>query len=286
MTDINLENLQTWIGRTQVAEACISGTLVNAYRSTLTPYLHEVETGVLPGIHWCLAPEPVNAVMADLGPDGHPRTGGFLPPVPLSRRMWAGGEVEFLEPLPVDEPITRVSTITDVRLKEGRSGLLCFVTVHHELSCHGQSYIRERQDIVYRDASGTSGSHRQASTNSQPAVEADREWRIETPPPLLFRYSALTFNAHRIHYDLPYAQQEEGYSGLVVQGPLQASLLLNLASVHSGCVPSRFSYRGQSPLIAGRAFRVAVKVQEDGSLDCWTEDHEGQVNMRALALCQ
>lgn len=285
MTDINLESLQNWVGRRQVSEASITKQLVNAYRSTLEPYLCEGAGYTLPGLHWCLAPEPANIPMSDLGVDGHPRTGGFLPPVPLPRRMWAGGEVETRDALPLDEPITRVSTITDVRLKEGRSGMLCFVTVHHELSSHGQIGIRERQDIVYRDMSDTSGRGSQSLKDDQPFLDADLEWRIETPPQLLFRYSALTFNAHRIHYDLPYAQEQEGYSGLVVQGPLQASFLLNLASYHLGRVPNRFSYRGQSPLIAGNAFRAAVKQQDDGSLDCWTQDKDGQINMRATA-CQ
>lgn len=285
MAYINLDKLHTWVGRTQVAEANITRPLVAAYRSTLAPYLHEAECGALPGIHWCLAPDPANTAMADLGADGHPKTGGFLPPVPLPRRMWAGGEIEFLETLPVDEPITRKSTITDVQQKEGRSGLLCFVTVVHELSSHGQTGIRERQDIVYRDAVASERDP-QVSDGGHPVLPADLEWQIETPPPLLFRYSALTFNAHRIHYDLPYTQNEEGYSGLVVQGPLQASFLLNLASEYLGRVPDRFVYRGQSPLIAGKPLRAAVKRQADGSLDCWTQDHEGRVNMKATAQCQ
>lgn len=285
MTDINLDSLQKWIGSSQVAEASITQSLLSAYRSTLQPHLHYKEGEALPGIHWCLAPDPASVPMAELGPDGHPKTGDFLPPVPLPRRMWAGGEVEILGALPLDEPITRLSTITDVQLKEGRSGLLCFVTVHHELSSHGGVGIRERQDIVYRDVSPISSSGSQSRRDNGRMAEADLEWRIKTPPPLLFRYSALTFNAHRIHYDLPYAQQQEGYPGLVVQGPLQASLLLNLASCYFGREPSRFSYRGQSPLIAGNAFRAAVKVQDDGSLECWTQDKDGQVNMKGTALC-
>lgn len=286
MTDINLESLQNWVGRTQVAEASITQPLVSAYRSTMEPYLHNSKGEALPGLHWCLAPDPANAPMADLGPDGHPKTGGFLPPVPLPRRMWAGGEVEILGAIPLDETITRLSTITDVQLKEGRSGLLCFVTVHHELSSRDHVGIRERQDIVYRDVSPSSVSGNQSVKDDKPIVEADLEWQIETPSPLLFRYSALTFNAHRIHYDLPYAQQQEGYPGLVVQGPLQASFLLNLASCYLGREPSRFSYRGQSPLIAGTAFRAAVKMQADGRLECWIQDKDGQINMKATALCQ
>ena len=278
----DLEPLKAWLGRREECEAVLTPEMLAAYRATLAPHLWESEGHAPPGLHWCLAPTPALATMAELDVDGHPQRGGFLPPVPLPRRMWAGGEVETLAPLPIGEVIQRVSTITDIRFKEGRSGNLCFVTVEHQLSCGGVLAIRERQDIVYREPA-VGGS----STPTGGAIrEGDRNISVATPPALLFRYSALTFNAHRIHYDLPYATGEEGYAGLVVHGPLQASLLFNLASSQAGRVPSRFAYRGLAPLIAGRPFRVATSWQQEGdNLKAWTQDADGNLNMEASATC-
>jgi 3-methylfumaryl-CoA hydratase len=195
--------------------------------------------------------------------------------------MWAGGEVEHLQPLKVGNLITRVSTISDVQVKEGRAGLLCFVSVEHTYSSAGEVAIRERQDIVYR------GPHQPTTAVNPPLAEPtlghDLSISVETPQPLLFRYSALTFNAHRIHYDLPYATEVEGYAGLVVQGPLQASLLLNLATRFKGRVPRRFSYRGQAPLLAGNGCRVSGKEAVDGAFDCWTQGADNQLCMVARA---
>ena len=276
----DLEALSAWVGRQERCEAVLTGQMLQAYRATLGPHLFEQEGCVPPGLHWCLAPTTAAAGMAELDVDGHPRRGGFLPPVPLPRRMWAGGEVNSLAPLRIDEVIERVSTIRDLRFKEGRSGALCFVTVEHELACGGTLAIRERQDIVYRDAA-TAGA---APVEAGVPREGQLQHLVETPPTLLMRYSALTFNAHRIHYDLPYATQEEGYAGLVVHGPLQASLLFNLAARQAGRVPGRFRYRGLAPLIAGRPCRIAVSEdQENGGLQAWTQDAANRLNMEASA---
>ncbi|XEG74801.1 MaoC family dehydratase N-terminal domain-containing protein [Pseudomonas sp. abacavir_1] len=281
MTANDLGPLQAWLGRQESCEALITPQMLEAYRATLAPHLWEDQGFAPPGLHWCLAPSPATAGMAELGEDGHPRRGGFLPPVPLPRRMWAGGEVETLAPLPIGEPILRVSSIDDIRFKEGRSGKLCFVTVRHELSCAGTLAIRERQDIVYRAPAAPGPAPAGGA-----AREGERQCWVETPSTLLLRYSALTFNAHRIHYDLPYVTEVEGYAGLVVHGPLQASLLFNLAASHAGRVPLRFAYRGQVPLIAGRPFRAAVSWQHKGdSLQAWTQDADGNLNMEASAAC-
>ncbi|MFS1286884.1 MaoC family dehydratase N-terminal domain-containing protein [Pseudomonas piscis] len=281
MSDIDLGQLRGWLGRQERVEAIITPQMLEAYRATLAPHLWESEGFAPPGLHWCLAPSPAAAGMAELGEDGHPRRGGFLPPVLLPRRMWAGGEVQTLAPLPIGKPIQRLSTIRDISFKEGRSGKLCFVTVEHELSCANTLAIRERQDIVYR-APAAPGT----PLPGGPERLGELQHWVETPPTLLMRYSALTFNAHRIHYDLPYATEVEGYQGLVVHGPLQASLLFNLAANHAGRVPARFTYRGQVPLIAGRAFRAAVSWQEQGdSLQAWTQDAAGNLNMEASAIC-
>lgn len=283
MTESDLELLKAWIGRYETCQAVITPQMLEAYRSTLSPFLWEHDDVAPPGLHWCLAPTPALALMAELGVDGHPRLGGFLPPVPLPRRMWAGGEVETLAPLPIGQRIDRVSTVTDIRFKEGRSGNLCFVTVHHRLFVGETLAVRERQDIVYRAPS-------QASTLAPVAAgtqrEGEQEYEVATPPTLLMRYSALTFNAHRIHYDLPYATGEEGYDGLVVHGPLQASLLFNLVARYAKKVPRRFAYRGLVPLIAGQPFRAAAAwEQEDDSLKAWTQDSAGRINMEATATC-
>ena len=281
MTTVETQELRTWIGRTKEDADIITPRLAQSYRATLAPFVSESEL-LMPGLHWCLSP-PIEAT-GDLGADGHPRTGDFLPPVPLPRRMWAGGEIEHLRPLQVGYLVKRVSKISDVQLKEGRAGLLCFVSVEHTYSCAGEVAIRERQDIVYR------GAHQQApATAAAPLAGArpkhDVSVSIDTPSALLFRYSALTFNAHRIHYDLPYATEVEGYTGLVVQGPLQASLLLNLATRFKGRIPRLFSYRGQAPLVAGSAFNVAGKEAADGGFDCWTQGADNQLNMVARATC-
>lgn len=274
------EALQRWLGRREVCEAVLTEQMLEAYRATLGPHLWQTEGHAPPGLHWCLAPSTAQAGMDELGADGHPRRGGFLPPVPLPRRMWAGGEVQTLVPLPLEKRIQRVSTITDIRFKTGRSGDLCFVTVEHELSCAGRLAIRERQDIVYRGTAALA-----PALAAEPRAGQRQCW-VQTPPTLLMRYSALTFNAHRIHYDLPYATDEEGYPGLVVHGPLQASLLFNLLASHAGRVPQRFAYRGLAPLIAGRGFCAAVAWRHEGtSLEGWTQDADKHLNMEASATC-
>ncbi|MGE7965503.1 FAS1-like dehydratase domain-containing protein [Pseudomonas sp. NPDC089918] len=281
MTDNDLGELQRWLGRKEHCEAMITQQMLDAYRATLAPHLWEVEGIAPPGLHWCLAPMTVTAAIDELGEDGHPRRGGFLPLVLLPRRMWAGGEVQTLAPLPVGEIVRRESTISDIRFKEGRSGKLCFVTVQHELSCRGAVAIRERQDIVYRNATSAGG----ALAGSEPPRNGEPQEWVQTPSTLLLRYSALTFNAHRIHYDLPYATEVEGYQGLVVHGPLQASLLFNLAARHAQKVPTRFGYRGMAPLISGQPFRMAVSRHQENNLRAWTQDAEGKLSMEASAAC-
>ena len=230
-------------------------------------------------MHWCLAPDtpPADA----LGPDGHAAKGGFLPPVPLPRRMWAGGEVETLAPLREGDAITRTETVRDVAFKEGRSGRLCFVTVDHVVSNSLGPAIRERQDIVYREAAGAQTGTGAQGESGDPADYAE-SWILPATPTLLFRYSAMTFNGHRFHYDYPYATKVEGYADLVVHGPIQATLLMNLATVMLGHVPARFRHRGVSPLTANQDFRICGRLADKG----WegvTLDAAGRICMRASA---
>jgi 3-methylfumaryl-CoA hydratase len=285
MTSIDMSAVKQWIGRSREAEEVIAPRLVEAYRATLAPHLAPVEAGDAPlALHWCLAPElaPTGA----LGPDGHSLGSGFLPPLPLPRRMWAGGEVETLAPLRLGDRVIRRSVIADISLKEGRSGPLCFVTVHHELATGRGLAIRERQDLVYR-AAIAAGAGPVASSSATPADEAPRQadltWRVDATPVLLFRYSALTFNGHRIHYDHPYATGVEGYPGLLVHGPLQATLLLNLAASLGGRAPHRFNYRAVSPLVAGRPFDLRALRDSAGAVECWSADMAGSIAMKATA---
>lgn len=271
------EDYSAWIGRTEEAHDVLEPSRSRALQAALGVDDRVEAGGVLPLLHhwlyfWDVRPP------AELGADGHPARGGFLPPVSLPRRMWAGGRVEFLAPLRVGEPVRRVSTILGVETKSGRSGNLVFVTVRHELSGAAGIAIREAQDIVYRDPPAPG-----APTPAGPAAEADAEWEetIEPDPVLLFRYSALTMNGHRIHYDRPYATGEEGYPGLVVHGPLQATLLADLAGRRLGRPVARFSFRGVSPAFDGTPLKVRGKRSADG-LILWTEQN-GRQAMTATA---
>jgi len=247
-------DFSSWIGRRDEAPAeTISPGLLDRFRAMLAPHLGG--TGAAPaGIHWCLSPLAVPA--RALGPDGHPAKGGFLPPVPLPRRMWAGGEVEFRDPLREGDRVTRVSRIADITTKAGRSGPLCFVTVQHELASERGIAIVERQDIVYRPAATAPAPAAASATAPDARKDAEAEWPVDIDPVLLFRYSALTFNGHRIHYDLPYATGVEFYPGLVIHGPLQATLMLNLATALGGGLPRRFAFRGLSPACGAQTLRI------------------------------
>ena len=229
-------------------------------------------------IHLCLA-QPI-APMSQLGRDGHPALGAFLPPVPLPRRMWAGGEFAFHGPLHVGEVITRRSVIEDVQIKKGRSGVLCFVSVTHEVSADGRPAISERQDIVYRDMPSGDGAW---MSTPPPAPQGRHSRVIVTHPTLLFRYSALTFNGHRIHYDRTFCTETEGYPGLVVHGPMQATMLCQFAADLKGRAPQKFSFRSLSPLFDDADF--TLNANPDGAaLDLWTARADGPTAMQASAI--
>ncbi len=171
----------------------------------------------------------------------------------------------------------RRSTIGDVTAKEGRTGALCFVAVHHEVSTPRGLALRERHDIVYREATSLPAAATAATVTPEPA---DLVWEVEASPTLLFRYSALTFNGHRIHYDQPYATVEEGYAGLVVHGPIQATLMLNIAATLAETTTLALDYRGLSPLIAGGRFAVKARRNADGGIRTWTEGADGRCGWR------
>ena len=262
-----------YAGRTETRPDTVWPHLVRGMAATLEVTLPD---DVLPPLwHWMLFADWVPA--SGLGPDGHPKRGGFLPPVhDLPRRMWAGGRLEFHSSLHVGEAVTRTSTILSVSEKSGGSGRLVFVTIRHDI--HGESgqAITEEQDIVYRGAEG------EAVKPGEPAppIDAAAAWEKRPDAVLLFRYSALTGNGHRIHYDADYVRQVEGYPGLIVHGPLQATWLAALAGE---LVPvRRFAFRGRRPAFAGNPLQVEAWKTAEG-LRLRTRDGSGAICMTAEA---
>ncbi len=287
-SDTDLSSLRAWIGRSETLNDTLTPNPVQAMHATLDDDTGPVADGsVLPPLwHWMYF-LPVHRASA-IGPDGHALRGGFLPPVPLPRRMWAGSQIEFHRPLRVGDAVQRRSTIADVSVKTGRTGRLVFVKVRHEVLSQGpaeatlQPALTEFHDIVYREA-------RQPGDTAPAPVAApdDATWQRSIVPDevLLFRYSALTFNGHRIHYDRPYATQVEGYPGLVVHGPLIATLLLDLLRrQRPDAEVAGFRFRAVRPTCDGPAFRVNGRPAADGrTVALWACDHEGWLTMDAEA---
>jgi hydroxyacyl-ACP dehydratase HTD2-like protein with hotdog domain len=261
-----------FIGRQQTHHDTVSPRLIKGMAATLDVPL---PVKLPPLWHWMLFQDWVPAPA--LGADGHPRRGGFLPPVhDLPRRMWAGGRLVFHTPLAAGDAITRTSTIKNIVEKSGGSGRLVFVTVSHRIDGPEGLAIEEEQDIVYR---GAEGAAVKAAVVAPPAPEGARHQRITPDPVLLFRYSALTGNGHRIHYDMDYVRNEEGYPGLVVHGPLQATWMAGLLAEHT---IKRFAFLGRRPTF--HDFRLDVQGWQDGT--SWimrTLDHTGAVCMDAKA---
>ncbi len=249
-----------WIGKSEVTNDVLTPGLLDRFRATIDS--HETGDEAPQAIHWCLSLP--DAATAQLGLDGHPvRTeASFLPPIFLPRRMWASSSVEFLVPLMSGAQVTRTSTIKSIAEKVGASGRLAFVDIDHVVESDGVAAICETQTIVYREAA--TGPQGPMTPGLGGPELSDWDWHGEILPSeaLLFRYSALTFNSHRIHYDRPYAVGEEGYRGLVVHGPLIASLLLDLAARELGANQlKRFAFRAQSPAFAGEALHLVGKAE-------------------------
>lgn len=266
-----------WIGKTETRSDAVGAGPVAALSATLDREdpLPQPGDPLPPLWHWLFFLDRHRA--SELGPDGHARRGGLLPPVPLPRRMWAGSRFEFHHPLRIGDHITRETRVIDIKEKSGRSGPLVFVVVQHEISNSAGMAIVEEHDIVYRD-------HGSAAP-VQPAP-ADAAWERVVQPDdvLLFRYSALTFNAHRIHYDRRYATEVEGYPGLVVHGPLIATLLMDLLRRNQPtAVVARFSFRAVSPLFDTRSFTACGK-PEGKAVALWAKDAAGNLAMSAEAL--
>lgn len=277
-------DLSAWVGRSETLYDHINPTPVMALTATLDhpSALVTVGTALPPLWHW-LYFLPMHQ-QSELGADGHAKRGGFLPPVPLPRRMWAGSQFEFRSPVRVGDDVVRTSTIESVSAKEGRTGKLVFVKVRHELRCNGATdpALVEFHDIVYRD-------EKHADEVVPPPVVAPENalWQREVVPDdvLLFRYSALTFNGHRIHYDRRYVTQVEGYPGLIVHGPLIATLLLNLLRRKMPKADlASFRFKAVRPTFDLHSFKVNGAPLADGkTIHLWACDHDGWLTMDATA---
>jgi 3-methylfumaryl-CoA hydratase len=277
-------SLQAWVGREEVASDFVTAAPYAALAATLDrePLRPAPGTPLPPLWHW-LYFLPAHR-RSELGPDGHARRGAFLPPVPLPRRMWAGSRFAFRAPIRVGDALTRRSTIESVVEKSGRSGPLVFVTVRHELTCAGGASpaLVEHHDIVYRAAPGP-GEPAAAAQRAPASAAFEATWVPDDV--LLFRYSALTFNGHRIHYDRRYATTVEGYPGLVVHGPLLATLLLDLLRTHRpGSQVTAFAFRAVRPVFDTAPFSVCgAPGDAPGAFRLWVRDADGLLAMDATA---
>ncbi|WP_427771824.1 FAS1-like dehydratase domain-containing protein [Comamonas thiooxydans] len=281
-----LTKLQSWQERSETMSDIITAAPLRALSATLDRDDPVPEAGsAVPALwHWLYFLP--HARQSEIGPDGHPRRGGFLPPVPLPRRMWAGGRLrwEAGNPLRVGQQVQRVSTIRSVQHKTGRSGELLFVLVEHRFSNQDGLALTEEHDIVYRAAARHGDP---VPPPQQPPLAGQAAWSRSIVPDdiLLFRYSALTFNGHRIHYDRRYVTQVEGYPGLIVHGPLIATLLLDLLRRQlPGVRVVAFDFKALRPTFDLHPFSVHGKPREDGrTIDLWAQDHDGFLTMQATA---
>lgn len=270
-------NWADWVGRYQEADDILDLNRARGLQATLDDPQAVLEPGdPLPPLwHWAYF--WTLARSEALGPDGHAARGGFLPPIDLPRRMWAGSRVEFPRPLLLGSAVTRRSTIKSVTEKAGRSGRLAFVTVEHILSDDTGPCVVEEHDIVYRAAAAKGAA---LPPGEAAPVSADWTQPVEPDPVLLFRYSALTFNGHRIHYDHPYTTQDEGYPGLIVHGPLLATLMVGLVRRElPEARVSRFAFRALRPIFDLRPFTVCGSPQ-DRRADLWVTDPDGFLAMQ------
>jgi len=274
-------DLRTWIGRTETHEDLVTAFPAAALGATLDRADAFPRTGeaLRPLRHW-LYFLPLYR-RSELGEDGHAERGGFLPPITLPRRMWAGGRLRFEAPLRVGTTVRRTSTIADVVEKTGRSGRLAFVVVRHAIFDGDTLLLTEEHDIVYRDQFSAP-----AVPKGQPAPhrQADVSRTFVADDTLLFRYSALTFNGHRIHYDRRYVVEHEGYPGLIVHGPLLATLLADLAvDANPDSTLATYTFRARAPIFDGITFRLCGKAETAGSTALWIVTDDGTLAMEAAA---
>lgn len=273
------ECLDDLIGKQCRVEARLECDRSNALYVALDDTLKFRDGDPLPLLHHWLNFWDVSPPVAT-GEDGHRAKGGLIPQMPLPRRMWAGGNIEFLAPLEFGQKVTRTSRITGIEPKQGRSGNLIFVTIVHELANNAGLAIIEKQTLVYREAA----KGIQLLPKPVPVPTAVWHEEMQPDPVLLFRFSALTMNSHRIHYDQTYSTEHEGYPALVVQGPLQAMMLLRLAERHLEYPIRTFKFQGQSPAFDGLPLHVCGQPEGEGGT-LWTQQGE-EKSMIASVTCQ
>ena len=279
-TKVDIDHLRKWIGKIDNVTDYVTPIVEQRYRATLNMDIGNPKDGepVTSGLHWMLG---WNLVKNDeLGVDSHPALGEFLPPVPLPRRMWAGSEIKVLKPIKVGDKVVKQSTVADIQVKEGRTGLLCFVTAEYNFLVNDEVTINEKHNIVYRDISKSGGG---SGYSKEIPERADLSEKIFMHPTILFRYSAIGFVGHRIHYDHPYTVNEENYPGLIVHGPLQATYLLRAAEKLMGKQVKSFTHKVMAPVFANSEYMVGVDKMDDGSVNCWGATKEFGVTMRAEA---
>ena len=276
-----LESLKKWIGEKETAIDYVTVPTIHRLSALLDrddPF-PRIGDPLPIGWHAILFPRVVR--QSQIGPDGHPARGDFLPPVPLPRRMFAGKTVTFASDLRVGDEVRRESVIQNVELKQGRTGEMVFVTVKTDIHSPRGLAITELQRIVYRDA-----ADRNAKPTPSQAAPAPAKWgKIVTPDTvMLFRFSALTFNGHRVHYDLPYVTQVEGYPGLIVNGNLTTLMMFEIAREHAGRPIARFSSRNVSPLFVGRPLHVCGAPADDNkTVKLWVTNDQGGLALTADA---
>lgn len=279
---LETDALRKWIGKTKSDQDEVTAGPIAALSATLDYDQPLPQTGepLAPLRHWLYFPDLTR--QSRLAPDGHAQRGEFIPPVPLPRRMYAGGRIRFLRDLHVGDAITRLTRISDIQHKQGRTGPLLFVSLLHEISHKGELAVSEEQDIVYRndpEPGEPAPPTKRAPTNAQWSQE------IQPDPVLLFRYSALTFNGHRIHYDRQFATEIEGYPGLLVHGPLIATLLIDLLRRHQPKAKiTQFTFRALRPLFDVASFQIAGRLERQGQeAHLWASDGQGLLATEAAA---
>jgi 3-methylfumaryl-CoA hydratase len=280
MSRIDIAHLKQWVG-TETSDAdTLSVRHAHLMAATLgiSPAALSAGAPLPPLWHWIYF--LIGSPPSELGRDGHPARGGFLPPVPLPNRMWAGGRLEFAAPLPLGAAVEKRSRIESVEHKQGRSGELVFVTVRHDVLHEGRTAITEYHDIVYKEPT-LPGSRSPVRAESV-MPEAQHSRRFEPNSTTLFRYSALTFNGHRIHYDVDYCREVEGYGNLVIHGPLHATLLAMYAEEIVGKPLRTFRYRGMQPSVLGAELTINASMN-GGEATVWTALPDGSVSMQAEA---
>lgn len=273
------DDFQAWLGKKESRTDLVAAEPVRRLAALLDhdspPWRHNE----LPPLgHWLF--HSTDARQSQLGVDGHPRKGGFMPSIALQRRMWAGSRIRFLRSVDIGAKLTRHSTIVAIDDKKASSGEMVLVRLRHEFQSDTHVAIEEEQDIVYLDKASATQQARPREVPEVPAAQVTR--RCHATPELLFRYSALTFNAHRIHYDRDYARTEEQYPGLVVHGPLLATLLMDhFLRLRRASRVSGFTFRARAPVFDAEVFDLCL-AENDRGADLWVAGADGQVKMTAL----